>query len=184
MIDNYDSFTYNLVHYLENEGAEVIVVRNDIELSELPDHCDCVVISPGPGLPGESGNLLKLIGHYLTQVPILGVCLGMQALATLAGLELYHPERIRHGEITTVSFNGIPLLFNGIESPFKAGLYHSWAVRPVENECYRFDAFSSEDVLMAMSHKKLPVYGVQFHPESVLTDHGREIVLNFLASVK
>jgi anthranilate synthase/aminodeoxychorismate synthase-like glutamine amidotransferase len=180
LIDNYDSFTYNLVHYLVGEGADVEVVRNDELRAVQLNSFDKVVISPGPGLPEESGQLLEFLDKITGRAPILGVCLGMQALAIHAGGMLYNLEQVRHGVSVKCDFDPNSPLFKGLENPFFVGLYHSWAVKEPLLSGYNVIARSEEGVIMAMQHESLPVFAVQFHPESVLTPHGKRLISNFL----
>ena len=177
LLDNYDSFTHNLQHYLEELGVEVDVFRNDQEFDE--SIYDGIVLSPGPGLPKDHPGLLSLIEQKAGNVPILGVCLGMQAIAQFLGGELGNREEVKHGvkeEITALKSGG---LFNQLPSTFSVGLYHSWFVLPNEN--YSTDAVSSnEKTVMAISRSDLHLYGVQFHPESIMSEYGKEILLAFV----
>lgn len=181
MIDNYDSFTYNLVQLLkEDESIEVTVVRNDeIDLAEVVNY-DRIVISPGPGLPKEAGLLCELIAQYQSSKPILGVCLGMQAIAEVAGAKLVNMAAPMHGVATTIEHTG-SVLFNNIPETFEVGRYHSWAVEvnslPGE---FKVTATDEQGLLMAIEHKELPLYAVQFHPESILTQYGKMLIFNFL----
>ena len=181
LIDNYDSFTYNLVHYLEAQGADVIVVRNDaIPFASINDF-DKIVLSPGPGLPKDAGGQPKLIELAAHAKPILGVCLGFQALVEFFGGSIYNQEKVKHGVAEECSVDNSAALFEGIPSGINVGLYHSWAAKkenfPVS---LNITAQSSSGVIMAFEHINLPVCGVQFHPESVLTEHGKKMIRNFL----
>ncbi|MFK8039338.1 MAG: aminodeoxychorismate/anthranilate synthase component II [Crocinitomicaceae bacterium] len=182
LIDNYDSFTYNLVHYLEGLDVEVTVVLNDqINLDEL-DRYDKIVISPGPGLPKDAGIIMEVIDIYHKTKPILGVCLGFQALSTYFGGELYNQDEVMHGIQATCKANSQSVLFQNTSSTIKVGLYHSWALKPETTPaCFRITGISDTQVIMAIEHKTLPLYGVQFHPESILTEFGMQILKNFLA---
>ena len=180
IIDNYDSFTFNLFHYVEGLNVEVDVFRNDeFDLSLLP-HYDKIILSPGPGLPKDAGDLLKIIGAIDREQPVLGVCLGMQALAELFGGKLFNMEGVKHGVALSCQKVTEHFLFEGLPDQFDVGLYHSWAVRQPLPEEFQPLLYSEEGVLMAMSHKELPLFGVQFHPESILTPHGRQIIENFV----
>jgi len=167
---------------MEGFGAEVIVMRNDHPDLLFIKGFDKVVLSPGPGLPSDAGQLLSFIDAYHAQVPILGVCLGMQALALYFGDELYNQNQVKHGVSAEVTQKKSSILWNGVPNVFRVGLYHSWAVRLKRRSNFKATLVSENNVLMAMEHKKLPLFGVQFHPESILTENGRKIVENFLNS--
>lgn len=181
VVDNYDSFTYNLVQEMGAIGAEIRVVRNDeIEVSDVqimqPTH---IVISPGPGTPDDGGISLDVIRRMGPSIPILGVCLGHQCIGQAYGGRVVRAERLMHGKTSPVYHKGDPL-FHGVPSPFVATRYHSLTVEVPLPEPLRLTGFTEEGELMAMRHKYFPVFGVQFHPESVLTIHGRQILRNFL----
>lgn len=180
IIDNYDSFTHNLQHYFESLGAEVIVIRND---KIQPDHfnnIDRLVLSPGPGLPSETKNLQEVIEKYIGIVPILGVCLGLQAIAEYYGGVLYNLPAVKHGLQRRV-FHSEVGFFKGIESPTFVGLYHSWAVLkgslPTK---VVVTAESEEKVVMAFEQKDDMVCAVQFHPESILCTEGKQMLKNWM----
>nr|WP_211277425.1 aminodeoxychorismate/anthranilate synthase component II [Nonlabens spongiae] len=180
VIDNYDSFTYNLVHYLEDLEAVVTVKRNDqFELDELLNY-DAIVLSPGPGIPSEAGKLLEAIKFIAGKKPILGICLGHQAITEVYGGKIINLEKVYHGVATPMIHEGHQL-FSGIEKNFEAGRYHSWVAEasnfPKELKVIARD---ENDQIMALCHKELPVYGIQFHPESVMTPQGKEMLKNFL----
>jgi len=182
LLDNYDSFTYNLYHYLRAFCADVVVKRNDEITLEESDAFTHIVLSPGPGLPKDAGILMELIARHVEKKPMLGICLGMQAIAEHYGAELYNQEHVKHGVTTTISTAYKNRLFKNLPTQITVGLYHSWAVD--ENtlpEFLRSTAKSEEAVLMAIEHKFLPLAGVQFHPESILTDHGKAMIKNWLA---
>ena len=180
LIDNYDSFTYNLFHYLEAYDCNVEVIRNDvIQLIEV-DLFDKIVLSPGPGLPKDSGLMNEVIATYYDKKPILGVCLGMQAIGEFFGDTLYNMEEVKHGESDLIHHFGDDKLFYEIPSSFQVGLYHSWAVRLKNKSPLVPIAKSLNNTLMGVKHKDLPIYGVQFHPESILTEHGKKIIENFV----
>lgn len=180
IIDNYDSFTFNLFHYVEGLSVEVDVFRNDeFDLSMLSNY-DKVILSPGPGLPKDAGDLFEIIRLVHSEQPVLGVCLGMQALSEAYGGRLFNMVGVKHGVALSCQKVTEHFLFEGLPDKFDVGLYHSWAVaNPLPKE-FQPLLYSEENVLMAMSHKELPLYGVQFHPESVLTPHGRQIIKNFV----
>jgi anthranilate synthase/aminodeoxychorismate synthase-like glutamine amidotransferase len=181
VLDNYDSFTYNLVQYLGELGAEVEVVRNDVEgvdalLDRAPDR---VVVSPGPCTPREAGVSVDAVrGFAESGVPVLGVCLGHQALAAAFGARVVRGEPV-HGKTAAVTHDG-RTIFAGLESPLVAGRYHSLVVDPELPDCLERSAFAG-DVVMGVRHRELPAEGVQFHPESVLTERGKALLRNFLA---
>lgn len=179
LIDNFDSFTYNLVHYLENNEAEVIVIRNN-ELDKIQQlDFEKIVISPGPGLPSESGQLNQIISQWYNKVPILGVCLGMQALGVFFGGELYNLQTVSHGVTKTCKKTASGVLTETLPHRFEVGLYHSWALKSVP-EKWVSTLESTDGILMAMEHKELPLFAVQFHPESILTTSGNLIIKHFV----
>lgn len=182
LIDNYDSFTYNLFHYLESLGVEAEVVLNDKMSAVEPDSYDALVLSPGPGLPEEAGDLMKIIESYAGMKPILGVCLGMQALALYSGGELYNQKVVKHGIQEKIHLEKSDL-FNGLPPEIEVGLYHSWAVKE-GNGNFRITARSSNGTVMALENTNLNWYGVQFHPESVMTPDGKKILMNFVSLIK
>ena len=180
VLDNYDSFTYNLVHYLEDLDCDVTVSRNDeVEIDSL-SHYDALVLSPGPGLPNEAGLLMEVIEKYVSVKPILGVCLGMQAIALYFGEGLENQKQVKHGiqENAVITFHSD--LFEGVDRVFKVGLYHSWEVKLKKDSILIPTCFTENNVLMSYQHQTLPIFGVQFHPESILTDFGKKILRNFI----
>lgn len=183
MIDNYDSFTYNLVQYLRELTGQVIkVVRNDeVPLSFAGDY-DCIFISPGPGLPADSGIILDVIKTYAPVKSIFGVCLGLQAIGEAYGGRLINLSKVYHGVHTPVMITDpAEPLFEGIPSPFQAGRYHSWVVDHEQvPDALQVTAVDEQGMIMAASHRTYHVKGVQFHPESVLTPDGKKILKNFL----
>jgi len=182
MIDNYDSFTYNLVQYLAELGEDVKVVRNDemgvAALEAL--HPERIVISPGPCTPNEAGVSLDVIRHFAGRVPILGVCLGHQAIGQAFGGRVVHAKTLMHGKVSPVHHGGAGV-FAGLPSPFNATRYHSLAIErascPAELEV---TAWTDDGEIMGVRHRSLCVEGVQFHPESILTEHGHALLANFL----
>lgn len=183
IIDNYDSFTYNLVHLVNELGLECEVWRNDkFELEEI-DRFDKIILSPGPGIPSEAGLLLKVIERYAPSKSIFGVCLGQQAIAEVFGGTLYNLSRPMHGIATPIKVtNAGEVLFKDLPVEFKVGRYHSWVVAteglPAELEITAIDEKDSS--IMALRHKTYDVRGVQFHPESVLTEYGKQMMGNWL----
>jgi anthranilate synthase component 2 len=181
LLDNYDSFTYNLYHYLRQYCDDVDVFRNDAISPEDSDPYSHIVLSPGPGLPEDAGSMMKIIERQAEHKQILGVCLGLQAIAIHFGGTLYNLHVVKHGVAVEVMQTGHHGLFDGIPSPFSAGLYHSWAVNDSDlPDCLEVTARSSEGVIMAVKHKYLPISGVQFHPESILTPRGNEMIKNWV----
>ena len=184
LLDNYDSFTWNLVQLLREAGATAIeVVKNDQEATAAAEAAGAIVISPGPGLPAEAGNTCALIREWAGRKKMLGVCLGMQAMAEVFGGQLFQPGNILHGESVKVTpLPPVDPLFAGIETGFEAGLYHSWAVAPPLPACLRITSTDSRGVIMSLRHNKFDLCGVQFHPESVMTPEGRRMIRNGLKS--
>lgn len=181
LVDNYDSFTYNLYHLVRALGAEVDVLKNDaFELEELRPY-DGILLSPGPGLPAEAGKLMDVIKTYAGQKPILGICLGEQAIAETFGAELTNLNQVYHGEQSTISLIRHTEIFDHFPEKIKVGRYHSWVVSknnlPSE---LTITAVSEDGEIMALEHKKYPIVGIQFHPESILTPLGTAILENWL----
>lgn len=181
IIDNYDSFTYNLSHLMKELGAEVDVVRNDkFELKDLEQY-DKIVLSPGPGIPSEAGLLLDVIRTYAGRKPILGVCLGHQAIGEVFGASLENLKEVYHGVQTEGTQLGNDYIFEGLPERVMMGRYHSWVVaKDSVPECLEVTAMSDDGEIMAMRHRQYDIHGIQFHPESVLTPEGKTIVGNFL----
>lgn len=183
VIDNYDSFTYNLVHAIKKiSGLPVDVFRNDeIALEEL-DQYDKIVLSPGPGLPVEAGLLLDIIRRYAPTKSVLGVCLGHQAIGDAFGGSLTNMNRVLHGIATPVTITeNITDLYSGLPDTFQAGRYHSWIVNESDlPECLKVTAYDGKGMIMSMKHTRYDVEGVQFHPESVLTPMGEMMIANWL----
>ena len=184
IIDNYDSFTYNLAHLVKELGAEVDVLRNDkFELEELEKY-DKIILSPGPGIPEEAGLLLEVIRTYAGRKPILGFCLGEQAIGQAFGGKLTNLSEVFHGIQTNVKIKNKDYIFSGLPTEIPVGRYHSWVVDtdgfPEE---LVITAISSEGQIMALKHREYDVHGIQFHPESVLTPDGKQIVGNWLKGV-
>jgi anthranilate synthase component 2 len=190
MIDNYDSFTYNLVQYLGELGVEVKVVRNDeigvADVGQLkPDH---IVISPGPCTPNEAGISVEVIKSYAGKIPILGVCLGHQSIGQAFGGKIIHAREVMHGKTSPIHHRDQGV-FHGLENPFQATRYHSLVIESetlpdeLEVTAWTETADGAMDEIMGVRHKTLPIQGVQFHPESILTRHGHDLLENFVKGV-
>jgi len=182
IFDNYDSFTYNLVHLVKTLGYQDIdVYRNDkIALPDIAKY-DKIILSPGPGIPSEAGLLLPLIKEYASQKSILGVCLGHQAIGEAFGAKLVNLEDVYHGVAHEIKVTSPDYIFDSLISPIEVGRYHSWIVsRENLPECLEITAIDADNRIMALRHKEFDVHGVQFHPESILTPEGAVIVKNFL----
>ncbi len=181
IIDNYDSFTYNLAHLIKEIGAEVTVLRNDkFQLADLEAY-DKLILSPGPGIPRESGLLMDVIAAYAGKKPMLGVCLGHQAIGEAFGARLENLSEVFHGVATEGNQMGNDYIFKGLPPRITMGRYHSWVVATDGlPECLEVTATSDEGQIMGLRHKTFDIHGIQFHPESVLTPNGRTIVTNFI----
>ena len=186
MIDNYDSFTYNLVQYLGELGEELLVFRNDkITLRKIARlKPACLVISPGPGGPADAGISCAAIRNFAGKIPILGVCLGHQCIGHVFGGRIRQAERLMHGKTSPVYHDG-ESVFAGLPNPFEAARYHSLIVeRRSIPKCLNLTAWTEEGEVMGLRHRELPVEGVQFHPESIMTGAGMDLLRNFLVSAK
>jgi len=182
MIDNYDSFTYNLVQYLSEIGQEVKVARNDkISIEEINKlNPQYIVISPGPCTPNEAGISLALIDAFKGKIPILGVCLGHQSIGQAFGGKIIHAQTIMHGKTSKISHKNIGV-FSGLKNPFIATRYHSLVIdRKSLPDCFEVTAWTDDNEIMGIKHKNLSIEGVQFHPESILSEHGHDLLKNFL----
>ncbi|QBN18084.1 anthranilate synthase component II [Flavobacterium nackdongense] len=181
VIDNYDSFTYNLVHYLEDLNCEVTVYRNDeFDIDEI-SHFDKILLSPGPGIPDEAGLLKAVIAKYASTKSILGVCLGQQAIGEVFGGTLSNLDKVYHGVSSMVKTSvDDELLFEGLGTEFEVGRYHSWVVDANLPDVLEATSFDENGQVMSLRHKTFDVRGVQFHPESVLTPNGKKILENWL----
>ena len=182
VIDNYDSFTYNLVQYLGELGAEIKVFRNDqVTIEQLvalsPSH---LVISPGPGDPNDGGISNEAIRYFTGKIPVLGVCLGHQCLGAVYGGVVKRAPKLMHGKTSPIYHQGKGI-FDGLPSPFEATRYHSLMVEEPVPDCLEVTAFTSDVIVMGLKHKDHPTFGVQFHPESILTKHGKQLLKNFLS---
>jgi anthranilate synthase/aminodeoxychorismate synthase-like glutamine amidotransferase len=186
MIDNYDSFTYNLVQYLGELGADVQVYRNDaLTLSEIAAwKPEKIVLSPGPCTPSEAGICVPLIQRFAGEIPILGVCLGHQAIGQAFGGRIVRAGRVMHGKLSKVAHHGEGV-FQGLQSPLTATRYHSLVIeRSTLPACLEVTAESEDGEIMGVRHRELAVEGVQFHPEAILTEHGHELLANFLNATR
>ena len=186
MIDNYDSFTYNLVQYFAELGEEVVVHRNDeITIAEIekanPGH---IVISPGPCTPNEAGISVSAIRHFAGRIPILGVCLGHQSIGQAFGGKIVHAKQLMHGKTSEI-YHHNNSVFTGLPNPFTATRYHSLVIeRESLPECLEITAWTMDGEIMGVRYRTISVHGVQFHPESILTEHGHEMLRNFLEGRK
>lgn len=181
IIDNYDSFTYNLSHMVKELGADVVVVRNDqFELPYL-EAFDKIILSPGPGIPSEAGLLLDVIKTYAGRKPILGVCLGHQAIGEAFGVSLTNIGEVVHGVATPCHITTDDYLFEGLDANIEIGRYHSWVVsKEALPECLEVTSVSDDGFIMSLRHREYDIRGIQYHPESVLTPKGKEIIANWL----
>lgn len=179
LLDNFDSFTYNLYHHLRFLGEDVSVIRNN-DSSWKNFEGSHLVLSPGPGLPETSGHLMECINHFHQKIPILGVCLGHQAIAEYKGHKLINLADVRHGLQLKVNVAQRIQLFHGLPDSFDAGFYHSWAVAKSDSDL-SISALDEEDVIMALENEKEGLFGIQFHPESIMCPQGMDILKNFLA---
>ena len=182
LVDFYDSFTYNIQHYLVNIGCKVDVIREDeLDVSSVYDY-DCVVLSPGPGLPSEKKNMFSIISLCRNSLPILGICLGMQAISEVLGGVLVNQNEVMHGRTVQVDVLKKGVLFKDFPEKINVGLYHSWKVEGLEEKF--ITAKSTTGVIMAIESIDEYLFGVQFHPESILTEHGELVLANFIQFVK
>ena len=184
VLDNYDSFTYNLIHYLIDLDCEVSVFRNDeIELDEI-ENFDKILLSPGPGIPDEAGLLKPIIQKYASSKSILGICLGQQAIAEVSGGSIINLEKVHHGIATNIKIIvDDEVLFQDLEKEIAVGRYHSWVVNPLNfPDDLEVTSLDLNDQIMSLRHKKYDVKGVQFHPESILTKTGKKILQNWVNS--
>ena len=182
MIDNYDSFTYNLVQYMGELGAELEVYRNDrISIEEIEKQAPSkIVISPGPCTPSKAGISKEVVRHFAGKIPLLGVCLGHQSVAEAFGGDIIKARKLMHGKTSMIQHDG-KTVFQGLPNPFEATRYHSLVVnRKTLPDCFEITAESDDGEIMGIRHKELVIEGVQFHPESILTIHGKDLLKNFI----
>ena len=182
MIDNYDSFTYNLVQYLEQMGEEVVVYRNDeVTLDQIEGlHPDAIFLSPGPGSPAGAGITVDVIRRFHATIPIMGICLGHQAIGYAFGADVVRAGRLMHGKTSGIINDG-KTIFKGVPSPFEAGRYHSLILKKESMPpCLEISAETEEGEIMGVRHHDYPVEGIQFHPESILTPNGKRVIKNFI----
>jgi para-aminobenzoate synthetase component 2 len=186
MIDNYDSFTYNLVQYLGEMGEELVVKRNDeITIPEIEElNPSFIMVSPGPCSPDEAGISMAVIKHFAGSIPIFGVCLGHQSIAQVFGGDVIKADRLMHGKTSPMHHDG-KTVFKDLENPFIATRYHSLIVKKETlPECFEISAWTAEGEIMAIRHKELPIEGVQFHPESIMTGTGKKLLKNFIETYR
>jgi anthranilate synthase component 2 len=180
LIDFYDSFTYNIFHYLESFGVDVSVIEDRaVKLEEVTIY-DCIIFSPGPGLPKDTTSMFPILEEYASSKKIMGICLGMQGIAEFFGDHLYNLKQVKHGVSQQISIDTTCALFADLDKSQTVGLYHSWAVQLKKDSQLKEIGKSKEEVVMALKHSELPIYGVQFHPESILTENGKQLLKNFL----
>ncbi len=185
LLDNYDSFTYNLEHYLYDLHQEVEVIRNDKLRVEDVAAYDAVVFSPGPGVPKNAGLLMEIIDTYQNSKPMLGICLGMQAMAEVFGGSIHNMDTVFHGTASVAVTVEDDVIFKGLPTENTVGRYHSWEVcKPLPDSFKILAEEKSSGTLMAIRHKTLPIWGLQFHPESILTPNGKNMLSNWLEAVK
>jgi anthranilate synthase component 2 len=179
LVDFYDSFTYNLAHYIEPLCDQVDVIRdNEIKFETISNY-DKIILSPGPGLPENTQSMRLILENFSGTIPILGVCLGMQGIVQFLGGSLTQKKMILHGKPVQLRVEKQSILFADLPAKFKVGLYHSWEVKVPDDKKHLITAYDEHGVIMAIEHPEKKLVGVQFHPESILTEYGREILVNF-----
>jgi len=184
LLDNYDSFTYNLNDYITSCGAPVEVVRNDaIDIASIADHYQGIILSPGPGKPKAAGQMMQILQQYHTQLPIFGVCLGMQAIGEFFGAQLSTAKYPMHGKVSEITFESTHPMFDSIEKPLSVCRYHSLILNHCEKKPFEVLAKTAQNEPMAIAHHTLPIWGVQFHPEAILTTQGMQIIKNWLSCI-
>ena len=183
IIDNYDSFVYNIIRYVnEATKCKAIVLRNDAIDKTVLENADAIVLSPGPGIPEEAGELMNIVEEYHNRKPILGICLGHQALGQFFGAELIQNEFPLHGKATIIHKVTESELFVQLPAQFEVGRYHSWSIKN-NSPVLEITSETDEQEVMSFKHQSLPIYGLQFHPESILTPNGRQIIENWVQSI-
>ena len=183
IIDNYDSFTYNIVHFVEQITDDFLVLRNDEIDFSIINKFDKIILSPGPGLPKEAGKLTTVIKEFYTKKSILGICLGHQAIGEVLGLKLRNIQRVKHGEQSfLIEIDNEEIIFKGLSVPIQVGHYHSWVIDESNDFKNWMITAKSENLIMAISHKKYDLKGLQFHPESIMTIEGCQMIKNWLNS--
>ncbi len=184
VLDNYDSFTFNLVHYLEPFCKDIQVQQNDkVNLKDI-NTCDAILLSPGPGLPHEAGQLMNVINEYHLRKPILGVCLGLQAFVEFFGGKIGNMDQVKHGKQSACCVLNHGGIFANLPDDMMVGRYHSWAALPEDlPDCLTMTAQSSDTYVMGLKHNALPIEAVQFHPESIMTEYGKHIIKNWVKSI-
>ena len=183
IIDNYDSFVYNIVRYINDATkCKAIVLRNDLIDKTVLENADAIVLSPGPGIPEEAGRLMEIIGEFYNRKPILGICLGHQALGQFFGAELIQNEFPLHGKGTFIRKVKECDIFNELPTQFEVGRYHSWSIKN-NSPVLEITSETDEQEVMSFKHQTLPIHGLQFHPESILTPNGRQIIENWIQSI-
>jgi anthranilate synthase component 2 len=185
LLDNYDSFTWNLFHYLEEFGAEVAVFRNDEITIQQAEVFDAIVLSPGPGLPKDAGIMPELIRHFYSRKPILGICLGMQAIAECFGATLIQMNTVKHGVATPLEIQDkTHAFFSGLQEPVYVGRYHSWVIHtPSLPQSIQVTSVDDNNYPMSLQHQAFSVSGMQYHPESILTPQGKKMLENWYKSL-
>lgn len=187
LVDNFDSFTFNLYHFVQQCNVSgVDVLRNNENLTEKAIIYDAIILSPGPGLPDKAGNMPRLIDEFVTIKPILGVCLGHQALALHFGAQLENMNEVIHGrESNLLQMDFEDVIFKGLQNPITVGRYHSWVVAHQNfPSCLKVTSVDGKGMIMSYSHRQLPVHGVQFHPESIMTNQGLRMIENWINSIQ
>ncbi|MGC6432979.1 MAG: anthranilate synthase component II [Crocinitomicaceae bacterium] len=180
LVDNFDSFTFNLSHYIQRLGFDVSVVRSDELDIQKVDFFDKIILSPGPGLPNDFPGMIEVIDKFHNTKPILGVCLGMQAICSSFGCDIYNLKKVYHGVQERIQIDSNDKLYNGIERSIDVALYHSWAVK-IDSSQWFVTGVSNYGVVMSVKHKVYDLYGVQYHPESIMTTNGLKLISNFLS---
>ena len=183
VIDYYDSFVYNIVHYLEGMDVEVTVVKDKEVIFSLLETFDFIVLSPGPGLPEETYSMNSILSIYAAKKPIIGICLGMQGIVSHFGGKLYNLNKVMHGVSIEMNVLNNDSIYKGLPKKMKVGIYNSWACSIETSKELQLLSESEEKIVLSTKHETLPIYGLQFHPESILTENGKQILRNFVENV-